>query len=150
MAKIEALFTKSLTFLSLILNFPPKTSIFIYFCLKDMPHSVQFAPISGQNLPFFGKLYNSVQSKDIFMISKVWSRIMTILSCLVISRPNLTSRLSSTTPGSKMSGKSWKMVMQNSANHAQDYHHCDQLKKSWKMMYDTWAQLLNFKLRHTL
>ena len=49
------------------------------------------------------KLYNSVQSKDIFMISKVGSRIMIILSFLIICRPNLTSRLSSTTPGSKMS-----------------------------------------------
>ena len=71
--------------------------------IEEISHSVQFAPISGKNLPFFGKLYNSVQSKDIFMISKVWSRIMIILSCLVICRPNLTSRLSSTTPGSKMS-----------------------------------------------
>ena len=33
------------------------------------------------------KLYNSVQSKDMFMISKVGSRIMIILSCLVIYGP---------------------------------------------------------------
>ena len=36
--------------------------------LRKKCHSVQFSPISGQNLPFFGKLYNSVQSKDIFMM----------------------------------------------------------------------------------
>ena len=38
--------------------------------LFHLSHCVQFEPISGQILPFFGKLYKSVQSKDILMISK--------------------------------------------------------------------------------
>ena len=46
-----------------------------------------------------------VQSKVTFMISKAGSRIMIGLSCMVICRPNWTSRLSSTTTGSKMSDR---------------------------------------------
>ena len=40
--------------------------------------------------------------------------------------------------------KSCRMVMQNHANHAQEYHQCDQLQKSWKMMYDTWGYTSKF------
>ena len=59
----------------------------------------------AESKPLLGQLYNSAQSKDIIMISKVGSRIMIGLSSRTILRPNQTSRMSSTTPGLEMSDK---------------------------------------------
>ena len=83
-------------------HFVSKNKVFIN---NTVVHSVLSSRFLAKSAPLFGKLNNSVQSKDIFMISKVGSRIMIILSCLVICRPNLTSRMSSTTPGLEMSDK---------------------------------------------
>ena len=31
----------------------------------------------------------------------------------------------------------WEQILQNYTNHAQEYHHSNWLRKSWKMMYNT-------------
>ena len=70
-----------------------------------MTHSVIFRPILAKYSPVFGKLNNSVQSKDFFMISKVGSSTLIGLSCMTILRSNQASRMSSTTPGSEISDR---------------------------------------------